>query len=356
MPPAGPPTGDAPAARLFELITAHSVSAALHAVAQLRLADAFDGETSYTDLAEKTGSVPDVLLRLLRFLVAQGVVAESAPGRFALTDMGAYLRTDRVESLFAVALLHAGPHHQRRWAALADKVRPATGEQSAPQPAPAASPGAGGGNPFNMPPEIAAVFQQAMTFFTRSTAQAIVDGYDFAGVRAVFDVGGGHGTLLATLVEALPDISGVVFDLPEVAERAAQQFAAQGVGERLTAVGGDFFQHVPAGGDLYLLKNVLHDWDDEQATQILARCRQAMTPGHRLLIAESVMPDTLSGSLASRLAAMGDLNMLLNGGRERTLPEYSKLLSEAGFRQTRLVPIVPAWIGVESQLIEAMAI
>jgi hypothetical protein len=188
-------------------------------------------------------------------------------------------------------------------------------------------------------PEEAAVFDEAMAAFTSLTAIAVAAAYDFWRFGTVVDVGGGNGALLTGILKAYPALRGVVFDLPRAADGAQRQIEAAGLAGRCQAVGGDFFETVPSGGDAYLLKHVIHDWDDERAKRILENCRGAMAAAAKLLIVEGVYPARIDQSAASRGAAANDVNMLVcTGGRQRSEAEFRALFDAAGFTLTRIVP------------------
>jgi hypothetical protein len=200
-------------------------------------------------------------------------------------------------------------------------------------------------------PEEAATFNQAMADITRQTARAVVAAYDFSPFRTVIDVGGGNGTLIAAILAGTPTLRGVVFDLPSGNAEAPRQLAAAGVAERCQVVAGDFFRAVPSGADAYILKSVIHDWDDEPSVTILRNCRDAIAPTGKLLLVERVMPERMEASPGHVRAAMLDLNMLvMPGGRERTAAEYAALFAAGGFELARILPLPEA---VGASLIEA---
>jgi hypothetical protein len=187
--------------------------------------------------------------------------------------------------------------------------------------------------------EQTAIFDAAMATFAPATAAAIAAAYDFSRHASVVDVGGGNGALLVGILRAHPGVHGVVFDRPQVAAGAERHLAASGLGERCRFVAGDFFASVPAGADIYLLKHVIHDWDDDRAAAILARCREAMGAKGKVMIAEGVYPERVDTSLASRGAAANDVNMLVaTGGRQRSEAEFRALYEKAGLRLVRVVP------------------
>jgi len=197
-------------------------------------------------------------------------------------------------------------------------------------------------DPFTDPartPEDNATFDAAMADFTKLAAIAVAAAYDFARLRTVVDVGGGNGALLIGILNAHPDLHGIVFDQPHAAERAHTHIAESGLAKRCEAVGGDFFKEVPKGADAYLLKHVIHDWNDDRAVTILKNCHRAMGKNGKLLIVEGVYPARIDQSLASRGAAANDVNMLVNtGGRQRSEAEFRALYNAAGFKLLRIVP------------------
>ena len=187
-------------------------------------------------------------------------------------------------------------------------------------------------------PETGATFDAAMAAASRFTAPFVCAGYDFGASTKVCDVGGGTGTLLASILTAFPALHGVVFDLPDVVAGADAELAGRGVADRCEVVGGDFFADVPRGSDLYLLQSILHDWDDESAVRILTRVREAMTPGARILVLEGIVPTT-NVAHPSKYADL--LMLVLTGkGRERTEPEYAALAARAGLRLHRVVNLL----------------
>jgi len=163
----------------------------------------------------------------------------------------------------------------------------------------------------------------------------VVSAYSFDGMRTVVDVGGGNGGLLTAILEANPQVRGILFDLPHVAAGAKERVVARGLADRCQCVGGDFFESVPAGGDPYVLSNVIHDWEDAPAAVILGNCRRAMKPAARLLLIETIVPPGNDPSVAKLI----DFQMLvLTGGRERTEAEYRALLASAGLELARIIP------------------
>lgn len=321
-----------PQVLLYQLATAHYVSHALRVVAALGIADHLkDGPRLATELARATGTHPASLNRVLRLLANAGVFDEQEDGAFRLTPIGECLRTDVPGSAHAMVKLFAGPRILDNWKDLEYCVQ--TG-----QPAPRKRGIVDHFSDPNRDPDEAAAFDAAMADLTRMTAVAVAAAYDFSRFHTLIDVGGGNGTLLIGILGANPGLRGVVFDLPSVATRAARRISESGIGDRCQVASGDFFKEVPAGGDAYILKHVIHDWDDEHALTILRNCRRSMGPGGRLLIVEGIYPRRIDRSPASRGAAANDVNMLVNtGGRQRSEAEFRALYEAAGLTLTRIV-------------------
>jgi hypothetical protein len=330
-----------PAEALAHLLYLFRVSRVAQVAAKLDLADLLrDGPRAPADLVAATGTDADALRRLLRALAGFGVFAEDGAGRFGLTPLAEPLCSDAPGgSLRDFAILLGEPESWRAWGALEHSVR--TGrpafEHVFDQPLfdyLAANPGP------------ARLFDAAMASRSAREAAAFVAAYDLSGLTGtVVDVGGGRGTLLAAVLRANPALSGVLFDLPHVAEAAREALAAAGLAARCRIETGDFFERVPAGGEAYLLHKVIHDWDDARAGRILAHCRAAMPPrgGGRLLLLEAVVPP----GNAPHMAKLLDLSMLVwPGGRERDEAEYRALLAAAGFALARVVPTASPAVSV----------
>jgi orsellinic acid C2-O-methyltransferase len=326
---------------IYRLASAHYVSQALYVAAHLGIADLLtDGPQTHDTLAAKTGTHAGALRRVLRLLASAGVFAEDAEGRFELTPVGSALRSGP-GSARAAARLFGGPMVWQCWGDLLTTVR--TGEPAFPRLFKADS-----FEYFAKHPEEAAVFDEAMGSFTAMISGLVATAYDFSSMRAVIDIGGGDGTLLAGILRAYPTLHGTIFDLPRLAEAAARQIAGAGLADRCRFVGGDFFEAVPVGFDAYLLKHVIHDWDDESAVRILENCRRAMGPQAKLLLVEGVYPTRIDNSPESNGAAANDVNMLVcTGGRQRSEAEFRSLYAAAGFRLTRVIPTRAASCVVE---------
>ena len=315
--------------QLLQMITGKWLSAAISAAADLGIADLLDPDPqSAADLAARTGTHAPSLYRLLRALTVPGIFAELPGQRFELTPIGRHLRSNDPESLRNVARLHNSSWQSASWNELRHAL--VTGETGFKR--------AVGGQGFEylaQRPDEAAVFDGAMTDYSRMLAPAIVAAYDFGRFRRIVDVAGGHGYLLAAILRAYPGPKGTVYDLPHVVEGTRQAFQHAGLNGRCDAVAGDFFQSVPDGADAYLMKSIIHDWDDERAAVILNNCRRAISPRGRVLLCECVVPPPGEPSFAKLL----DLEMMMiPGGRERTAEEYRDLFAATGFRLVGIHP------------------
>jgi hypothetical protein len=321
-----------PQAVLYQLSIGHYVSRALHLAAKLGVADRLAaGPRPAEALARETGTQPDALRRVLRLLASVNVLSEEADGSFALSPLGEALRGDVPGSARALVMLFAGIGLQDFWRELEYSVR--TGQPAFRKHSPE-------GDAFSQfDAEQAQIFDDAMATFAPQTAAAIVAAYDFSQFETVVDVGGGNGALLIGILGANPGLRGIVFDRPQTSDAARRRIAEAGLAARCEVVAGDFFESVPAGADGYLIKHVIHDWDDDKALAILGSCRRAMGPGARLLIAEGVYPSRIDASLASRGAAANDVNMLVaTGGRQRSEREFRALYDAAGLALTKVLP------------------
>ncbi len=342
MSQAQPPTLP-PRFQLARMISSIWVPQAIYAAARLGLADVLSGgPLSGREVAEKAGTHPGATQRLLRALVVLELVRQRDDGRLELTRLGSCLASDAPDSVRSWALLWGGPMMWEPWGHLADCVR--SGEM-----APKLLHGVE--NPFELMeryPEDEEHFNRAMLELTRGLAALLPAAYDFSGARLVADIGGGFGALLPPLLHAHPRLRGLVYDLPRCADGARKLMASEGLADRCEFRAGDFFDAVPGGADVYLLKSVIHDWDDARSRTILARCRAALEPGARLLVLEWIVPDRVGPGDAPIVGT--DLNMLVMvGGQERTQAEYRELIHSAGLRVTRVIPAQPL------SLIEAVA-
>ena len=315
---------------LRDVLHGFRATQALYVAAHLGIADHLaHGPLDRQALAGMTGTDPAALGRLIRALCALGVFAESPDGRFSLAGPGQFLRRDVAGSYRAAVLLLAGGTRWRCWSSLLETVR--TGVDAAEREL--------GMQIFDFyaaHPAESQVHDEAMRSLSANAA-AIVDALDVGAARVIVDVGGGTGELLAAALAAHRELNGILFDLPDVVGRAGDVLRQNDVAGRCRIEAGSFFDRVPRG-DLYLLKQVLHDWDDARAVAILKCCRRHMHSDARLIVIERRMPERAETGVA-REAFMTDLEMLVMtpGGRERTESELQALFAAAGLRHERTV-------------------
>jgi hypothetical protein len=315
----------------MQMISGVWVTQAIYVAAKLGIADLLkDGAKSSEELANSIAVDAQSLYRVLRALSSVGIFAERENRQFELTPLAEYLKTDVPGSLRAIAIMFGGENWRwQPWGEILYSVKTKK---------PAFD------HVFGMPifpylnqnPEAAAIFDQAMTSISAKDIPAIASGYDFSSIKTLVDVGGGHGSLLAAILQANPTIKGMVYDQAAVIAGAKQYLETAGLNGCCEAVAGNFFESVPSGGDAYMMKHIIHDWDDERAIAILQNCHRAMPDNGKLLVVEHVIPPGNEPSLGKFL----DLEMLVmsSGGRERNADEFDKLFAAAGFKLTNIVP------------------
>jgi hypothetical protein len=316
-------------ATLLRLVNGYYVSQAIHVAASLGIADLLaDGTRTSDDLAREAGADPETLYRLLRALASVGVLHEGDGRLFSLTPVGELLRSDVPGSLHGWAAYAGRPYFWAAWAELLHSVR--TGE-----------------NAFRHVygqdiwsyradrPDESVLFDAAMKALTGTSNAALIEAFDFSRFGTLVDVGGGNGALLASVLAANPALQGVLFDQAHVVAGADQVLEAAGVANRCRIESGNFFEAVPEGGDAYLLKSIIHDWEDEDSRAILRVVRAAMSVGAALLVVER----DLGAPNEDAPTKFSDLNMLVGpGGRERTQDEYASLFESTGFRLVGVTP------------------
>lgn len=317
-----------PQAQLGQMITAYWTSQAIYAAAKFGIADLLnDGPKSVDELASATGTKSELLYRLLRALASAGIFAEQDGKRFSLTPLAEPLRSDVAGSQRSLALM-MGDAQYRAWGNLADTVQ--TGDNAYEKI-------------FGKPifdhlaeqPEKARIFDDAMTGIHGRETGAILEACDFSGINVIADIGGGNGSKITAILQKHPEMRGILFDLPHVIERAQPHIKAAGLSDRCQLVDGDFFQSVPSGADAYVMRHIIHDWDDKKSLKILENCNAVMAAGNKLLLVESVIPPGNDPFMGKFL----DLTMMLiPGGKERTEAEYRELYDKAGFDLVRIVP------------------
>lgn len=318
---------ESPHNQLDRMITGYWGSQAIYAAAKLGIADLLaDGPRGIDQLAESAAANPDALYRLLRALASIGIFSETSPREFSLTPLAEPLRSDVEGSKRALSLM-SGDEQFRAWGDIVYSIQ--TGNTSFEKVFGKPIFGYLGENP-----EKAKVFDAAMTGIHGRETNLLLDAYEFSGIGLLADIGGGNGSNIISVLQRYPAMKGMLFDLPHVIERARPHVEAAGVADRCELVGGNFFESVPAGADAYLMRHIIHDWDDEKSLQILNNCHSSMPKSGKLLVVESVIPpgnDPFGGKFL-------DLVMLLiPGGKERTEAEYQALYYQAGFDLTEIV-------------------
>lgn len=312
---------------LFQMITGYMVSQAIYVAAKLSIADLLaEKPKNIEELAIATQTDAKSLYRVMRALASVNIFTEDVEGVFSLTPMADCLRTDALGSMKAFSVYMGESWHQRAWGEILYSVK--TGKISFE-------------HVFNLEPfpyfaanaEAANIFDQAMTSFTSSVAPILASSYDFSSAKKIVDIGGGHGILLVEILKLYTNSSGILFDLPSVIE-GANLIKDNNLSERCELVAGNFFESIPKGGDIYIMKHVIHDWDDERSLKILRNCHQSMNENGKVLLFEAVVPEKNIPSFSKIL----DLEMLLiAGGKERTQKEYCELLENAGFKLINII-------------------
>ena len=319
-----------PAEIMRNLAIGYWVARLIHVAAKLRLADLLrKGSRTLEDLSKAAGVQPEPLYRILRALASVGIFTETKGRRFKLTPLATTLQTGVSGSMHAWALMINDNWAWDSWKELLYGVK--TGEV-----------------PFlkahGVPifeylekhPEDLEVFGESMTSISQIENPAVAAAYKFSGIRTLVDVAGGHGSLLATILKANPRLQAVLFDRGPVIARAEsdRHVTAKGITERCRLESGDFFEAVPKGGDAYLMKYILHDWNDEACIKILTNCRTAMNEKGKVLVVDNVIAPGNDPSWGKLL----DIQMLIIGGRERTKQEFAALFAAAGLKLTRVIP------------------
>jgi hypothetical protein len=323
--PASPPP---PSQVMAQMVFGKHVSMAISVAAKLRLADKLHSSPlTASELAKQTGSHEPSLYRLMRALVSVGVFAQHADGRYGNTPNSELLRTGVPGSMRGMADFMGAEWCWDAWGHLLLSVQ--SGKTAF-------------NEVFGEPcfdylakhPDESAVFNEGMVGFSTGIAKAVVEAYSFGHVQTLMDVGGGYGGLLLTILQANPKLRGIVFDAPHVVKGAENPIQQAGLADRCSTSGGDFFQSVPGNVDAYILKHIIHDWNDGDALRILKTIRQSAKPGTKLYLVEAVIPENNEPHLGKLL----DLEMLvIASGRERTAAEYKQLLASAGFDLKQII-------------------
>jgi SAM-dependent methyltransferase len=318
-----------PPIAMLQLISGFWISRGIYITAKLGLADLVkDGAKTADDLAAATKAHGSALFRVLRALASVGIFTHDEQNRFGDTPLLQTLRSDVPGSLRAFAMTELGEEHYPAWGDLLHSVK--TG-------------GIAFDHAFGMDvwkyfaqhPDNAKIFNDAMSGMTAQANEALHAAYDFAGIKTLVDIGGGHGGLITSILRRNPEMRGILFDSPPVIDGARSVIESSDVAGRCKLASGNFFESLPAGGDAHILKWIIHDWDDEQSVAILKNSHRALAEGGKLILVEAVVP---AGN-EPHFSKFIDLNMLvMTGGRERTEAEFRDLYERAGFRLTRVVP------------------
>jgi len=321
-------TEASPHQQLDRMITGYWTSQAIYAAAKLGIADLLkDGSKNIEQLAEESGTNSDALYRLLRALASVGIFTESGQKEFSLTPLAELLRNDVPGSKRALSMM-SGDEQFQAWSEIIYSIQ--TGKTAFDKVF---------GKPIfdylGEKPEKAKIFDAAMTGIHGRETDSILEAYDFSGIKVLADIGGGNGSNIIGILQKYPEMQGILFDLPHVIERANPNIESAGITDRCDLVTGDFFESVPKEADAYLMRHIIHDWDDEKSLTILRNCHAAMPDNGKLLVVESVIPpgnDPFAGKFLDLVM------MLIPGGKERTSEEYKTLYEQAGFELTRIVP------------------
>lgn len=301
------------------------VSRGIYTATKLEIADLLSTPKSVEELSTLTGTNPDALYRLLHMLSGFHIFEEISEGVFANTEMSRLLAKSNPDSLHALSLFYGEEIHESFDGLFSSVQKGVPAFEIAFQ------------RPvfvyFKENPGRAILFQEAMKEKTLAVAKSSISSFDFKPYKSVFDIGGGYGQFMTVMLKAHPHLSGLVFEIPDVVEKAEKNPSIDK--ERLAFVSGDFFKSVPKGGDLYILKSVLHDWDDSRAREILEKCHQAMEDNSRLLVIEVVLQP---GSLSQYANCMDLLMLSVTGGKERSLNQFSKLFDKSGFKIEKIYP------------------
>ena len=314
---------------LIQLLTSAWVTQSVATAVKLGIPDILaDGAMNADQLAEKAQTHSGATYRLMRGLASLGVLERRADGRFSNVAIGGRLRTGAPGGLRDMFIGETDHVHWQSWERMVDAVK--TG-----LPRPKAVFGAPAFEYYGQHVDEGEQFGRAMQNVSNFAAAAVLEAYDFSNVRTIMDVGGGNGSMALAILGKHPNMKGKVVDLPYIEAQAKKCLEEAGASGRCGFEATDFFQSVPKGADLHVLKFILHDWTDEECVRILSRCRESLAPGGKVLIVEMLVPEEIRPDFVMLM----DLNMLvMTGGRERTAKEFEKVLSDAGFQMTRVIP------------------
>jgi len=324
--------------RLADLLIGAKIAIALRAMAEHKVADKLaDGPVQIDVLAQETGLSADPLRRVLRALSQYGVFRETADGKFENTEISEWMRSDAPSTLRELILFLNHSVSLRAWLELEQTLKDGHSRFVEVNGAPLFK-------LFGKDERLGEYFAKCMTNIYGPEAAKIAAGYPFGQFRSIIDVGGGMGHILAEIMTRHQNLQGMLFDIEPTALLARNFITGRGLADRCKIQGGDFFVSVPSGYDAYIMKSVLHDWDDAKAIEILKQCRKAMPSKARLLIVEEVV---VPGQMVGNPHRFVDLDLLVHlGGKERTQPEYAKLMADAGFSLTQVTPVKNSFFSV----------
>jgi ubiquinone/menaquinone biosynthesis C-methylase UbiE len=313
---------------MSQMIFGLVISKAIYCVAKLNIADtlAAHGPMNCSALAAKSSAHEESLYRLMRALASIGIFREDENGNFLLTPMAECLRDDSPDSVKAMAL-GVGNVWFKAYSELLYPIETGKG---------------GFEYAIGMPvfeyltanPEEGKIFDRMMTDIHGGETQPMIDDYDFSSFKTIVDVGGGNGEVITSILKRHEEVKGILFDLPEVINRARQNITSTGLNDRCQLDTGNFFESVSKGGDAYIMRHIIHDWCDKDAVTILSNCRKAMNPGGKVLVVEAVIQE---GNEPSPFKLL-DITMLMVGGKERTKKQFENIFSQAGLKLNRVVP------------------
>jgi hypothetical protein len=317
-----------PAELTMQFASGYIASSCVNAAARLKIADLLsDGPKNVSDLAKKTGTVEDILYRMLRALASAGLFVEVQPRTFANTPTSEVLQADHPQTIRDMVIWIADAFHFDVYRDMMPTLRDGKTAVEHIHNKP----------PFEVifsDPELARSFNNAMTTYSAMLIPAVLKAYDFSGIATLADIAGGHGTVLISILQKYPQMKGILFDLEHVVSGAKERIEKLGLSNRINIVSGDFFESVPKA-DAYIMKHIIHDWDDERALKILRNCALHLPRGGKVILLETVLAPGNEPHFGKWL----DIEMfMLPGGRERTEEEFRHLLKQAGLRLTRIVP------------------
>ena len=316
-----------PSTQMMQMITCFWTSCCIYNAAKLNVADLLHKEVMSCDqLAEATHTDASSLYRMMRALASVGIFSENENGEFSNTTLSETLRSDQPGSMKAMAIAQLGDHYPA-WGNLLYSLK--TGNTAFEKVE-----GMNVWKYYETHPEEGLNFMKAMTGSTNAAIQNVIPMYDFSSAKTIVDIGGGNGAFLMAVLEKAPQAKGIVFDEEYVVDETLKKIEEHGFSKNCSVSAGNFFEAVTAGADLYLMKHVLHDWNDEQSEQILMNCSKAMHEGSKILVIEAVIPKGNTGHPGKFM----DINMMaMTGGKERTEAEYASLFANSGLKLERVI-------------------